>query len=820
MQLNTRRTILCILKIFVSYSRRDAGDFANQIYEHLKEDYDIFTDVNDIQIGDVWSNIIEANVSNCDLFIIIITYAALKSQEVEKEVLQAQKENKIIIPCIHRDVSHDDIKWDLSSRQGVEFDEKYELSRNLYTRISKIQNRQNHKDKNRNSSPGIKYASSEQSNLKSTVVESKSNKTKKSRKAYSAIKDLKKGSFYEEEIRLNDLNEPQFLQNKTIPNLKKAIIIGVSEYDDNNMQDLEFCADDGEKMYETLTSITYQIQDNHKLIGNVKFDKMRDAIYDFFDNCNIKADDTLIFYYSGHGIPDIDGDVYLSTSEIDPDSPYRRGFSFNELTKMMNNSASTKIVTILDCCYSGAAKMDKGIGKGEENAAVKLGISAINDKSLNLRKTKGICILAASQAAQEAYALKEGNNSIFTHYLLEGLKGNEKSIDSSGNVTADSLGKFIYREIVNLPHDRRPKQTPIQKIEASEGIVIAQYPQLIKKPVEAKRMHPLEKSCLFLTPIGKESSELRRHSDQVFDEIVKPATMECGYDAIYCANSEPGETINQLPDHLYNDEFVIANLSGNDPHVMYGVGLTHAFRKHAVLIKDVSMDSVRLDLPGVQTIDFDLEDRDMMERCKMELVKRIRSIESRCLSLPLNLSPDLEMVSGEKEVIDLLNKHKRQTKEEYCAIWSTDEYDRESYNKYYLEENKLGINSITRLIDIKKIKKERIREHIMMFKEDICSGRYSVFSTLNGDYEIALCRKNRKKNEVVAILMFPDNVNNKVDLAIYSTDPSFVDAIRTRFRDFQTNGKRFRIMDNDIDKSIDDWILETERDYGVNNQWR
>ena len=98
------------MKIFVSYSRRDAGDFAQQIYEHLKAEYDIFTDTFDIQVGDVWSNTIEANISDCDFFIIMITHAALRSKEVEKEVLQAQRENKTIIPCIHRDVSHGEIK--------------------------------------------------------------------------------------------------------------------------------------------------------------------------------------------------------------------------------------------------------------------------------------------------------------------------------------------------------------------------------------------------------------------------------------------------------------------------------------------------------------------------------------------------------------------------------------------------------------------------------------------------------------------------------------------------------------------------------------
>ena len=124
----------------MSYRRRDAGDFAKQIYEHLKVKHDIFIDV-DIQLGEIWSSSIETNISICDIFIPIVTHGALISKEVEKEVLQAQRENKIIIPCIHSDISYDEIKWDLSKFQVIEFDDKYDLARNLYSRIVKIQNK-------------------------------------------------------------------------------------------------------------------------------------------------------------------------------------------------------------------------------------------------------------------------------------------------------------------------------------------------------------------------------------------------------------------------------------------------------------------------------------------------------------------------------------------------------------------------------------------------------------------------------------------------------------------------------------------------------
>jgi hypothetical protein len=143
---------------------------------------------------------------------------------------------------------------------------------------------------------------------------------------------------------------------------------------------------------------------------------------------------------------------------------------------MVQRSISIRTVTILDCCYSGAAKLSKG----HEEDAARLGIATIDNKARVLQQGEGKCILAASQAAQEAYALREGDHSIFTYYLLEGLKGNEKSVDSEGNITPYSLGSYIYREILNLPPKKRPKQKPITKVEASGDIILASYPHLAK----------------------------------------------------------------------------------------------------------------------------------------------------------------------------------------------------------------------------------------------------------------------------------------------------------------------------------------------------
>ncbi len=116
----------------------------------------------------------------------------------------------------------------------------------------------------------------------------------------------------------------------------------------------------------------------------------------------------------------------------------------------------------------------------------KIGRTTIDEKSKKLLEGQGRYILSANHAEQEACALtvelkQEYKLSIFTYYLLQALKGNTESIDSEGNVTPRSLGRYVYREIMNLPYDKRPRQAPITRAEESGDIILASYPELPKK---------------------------------------------------------------------------------------------------------------------------------------------------------------------------------------------------------------------------------------------------------------------------------------------------------------------------------------------------
>ena len=92
-------------KIFVSYSKIDAGDFANWFRSYFTDfNFHIFIDANSIKVGEIWGNTIEQNISNCDIFVVIVTYGDLHTHMSEREVFQAQIHKKKIIPCFHKGV--------------------------------------------------------------------------------------------------------------------------------------------------------------------------------------------------------------------------------------------------------------------------------------------------------------------------------------------------------------------------------------------------------------------------------------------------------------------------------------------------------------------------------------------------------------------------------------------------------------------------------------------------------------------------------------------------------------------------------------------
>ena len=90
---------------------------------------------------------------------------------------------------------------------------------------------------------------------------------------------------------------------------------------------------------------------------------------------------------------------------------------------------------------------------------------------------RGRVVLTATDSTQFAWEgdqiIGEVENSLFTHYLIEGLRSGAADRDEDGQITIDELYDYVYDHVLN----DTPKQTPGKWAFGQQGeIVIAQNP--------------------------------------------------------------------------------------------------------------------------------------------------------------------------------------------------------------------------------------------------------------------------------------------------------------------------------------------------------
>lgn len=89
--------------IFISFSRKDKN-FAEKLTNHLTHaGYEVWIDLQNISIGEVWSDETARGIERADIFIVLLSKNALSSQWVEREIFLAQRVGKKLIPILIED---------------------------------------------------------------------------------------------------------------------------------------------------------------------------------------------------------------------------------------------------------------------------------------------------------------------------------------------------------------------------------------------------------------------------------------------------------------------------------------------------------------------------------------------------------------------------------------------------------------------------------------------------------------------------------------------------------------------------------------------
>lgn len=214
-----------------------------------------------------------------------------------------------------------------------------------------------------------------------------------------------------------------------------AFIIGNEDYSIGESANVDFAANDA-MVFKQYCQKTLGIPENNiKCYTNQTLGLMRRAIRLMKQTAEAnkdKKDCSIIFYYSGHGIPnEASKDAFLVP--VDADGKYTEDcYSLNQLYQELGSMPVKKVFVFLDACFSGAQR-----GDGMLMAARGLALAPKEEKP----KSNNMVIFSAASGAETAYPYKEKKHGMFTYYLLNML------YRSKGTCNVGELGAYIEKKV-------------------------------------------------------------------------------------------------------------------------------------------------------------------------------------------------------------------------------------------------------------------------------------------------------------------------------------------------------------------------------------
>ena len=255
---------------------------------------------------------------------------------------------------------------------------------------------------------------------------------------------------------------------------RRALVVATSEYEHAGLRQLVAPAQDAEALERVLADPEVGGFHVTTLLNRPALE-ISLAIEKFF--LNRKREDLLLLYYSGHGLRDDDGQLYLTavnTQLIDRVRPLRAtavGASF--VRDVMRDSSSRRQVLVLDCCYSGAFA----------NALREKGGAALTIRD-EFKQGRGLVLLTASAAIETSLEGGAGSPSVFTRHLIRGVETGEADLDGDGRIALDELYEYVHDRVT----DETPQMRPMKWAFDMDGeIVIA---QVRKATMKAAKLSP------------------------------------------------------------------------------------------------------------------------------------------------------------------------------------------------------------------------------------------------------------------------------------------------------------------------------------------
>jgi formylglycine-generating enzyme required for sulfatase activity len=233
-----------------------------------------------------------------------------------------------------------------------------------------------------------------------------------------------------------------------------ALLVGTSEYPEcEKLSPLHGSLLDVDAMQRVLIANGEFDSDDVVVLKNASRQAIEDAIHNLFNASDRQKDDLVLFYFSGHGIVDEANKLFLGTPSTRKEGnkivkPTTVAATY--LQEAMNDSKSQHQVLIFNCCFSGAFAQ---------------GMTVMDDGSVNLKEHlggKGRAILTSSSSTQFSFQ-PDGEMSIYTRYLVEGIETGAADRDGDSKISIDELHEYAALKVSQESPNMTPAFYPVEQ---------------------------------------------------------------------------------------------------------------------------------------------------------------------------------------------------------------------------------------------------------------------------------------------------------------------------------------------------------------------
>jgi Caspase domain len=232
----------------------------------------------------------------------------------------------------------------------------------------------------------------------------------------------------------------------------RALLIGNSTFpeDPHNLPELRGPVNDIALLRGALTDSRFGMfePDKVRLVVDRTKREITTAIEEFYRVGS--RGDRLLLYYSGHGVQDEDGNLYLCARDTRTDVLVATGVSDLEINAMLRRSNSDCFIMMLDCCYSGGFRTKGG------------GMHA------NLAGSGRFLLTSARRSETARDASRVTGPSLFTKYVVEGMLLGSLDQNGDGYISLNELYDYVHTKLRAVS-----QQIPQRHFDAEGDIAVA-----------------------------------------------------------------------------------------------------------------------------------------------------------------------------------------------------------------------------------------------------------------------------------------------------------------------------------------------------------